>query len=367
MKYFTDFFNDLPANFDAFCDKYLLRILICAIVVLTFLALKFVFVAIAKSIIKKAMKGKNHYEERIDALNGIVLPPLRILLLTGALLLCTYIIAPPDGLKTVCIKTATSLALVSFFSVLYGFCGYAKFIIGKIYEKNQIKPYNLAAHYVGVILKIVVIILGAITVLQQWITNITSLLAGLSIGGVAIALAAQDTAANLFGSLTVIFDHPFELGDYIEIGAAKGTVEKMGLRSTKLRRADQALVILPNSQITSEHIVNWTTISKRRVDAVLGILYSTPADKIIKFKKGVEDILENTELIEKDNYLVAFTDYAESSLNITVRYYVLSPSADITIKKRDEINMKILNLANGMDIGFAFPTRSLYIENTNQN
>ncbi len=367
MKYFTDFFDNLPANFDAFCDQYLLRILICVAVVIVFLALKFAFVAIAKRIIKKAMKGKNHYEERVEALNGIVLPPLRILLVTCALLICTHIISPPEGLRTICTKTATSLALMSLFSVLYGFCGYAKFIIGKIYEKNQIKPYNLAAHYVGVMLKIVVIILGVITILQQWITNITSLLAGLSIGGVAIALAAQDTAANLFGSLTVIFDHPFELGDYIEIGEAKGTVEKMGLRSTKLRRADQALIILPNSQITSEHIVNWTTISKRRVDLILGILYSTPTDLMVKFKKGIEDILENTELVEKENYLVAFTDYAESSLNITVRYYVLSPLGDVTALKRDEVNMKILNLANNMGVGFAFPTRSLYIENTDKN
>ena len=216
-------------------------------------------------------------------------------------------------------------------------------------------------------MKIAVVILGVITILQQWIANITSLLAGLSIGGVALALAAQDTAANLFGSLTVIFDHPFEIGDFIEIGAATGTVEKMGLRSTKLRRADQALVILPNSKITSEHIVNWTTISKRRVDAVLGILYSTPVPLIEKFKKGIEDILENTELVEKGNYLVTFTDYAESSLNITVRYYVLSPKNDDALRTCDIVNLKILTLANDMGVGFAFPTRSLYIENTDKN
>ncbi len=367
MKYLTDFFNNFSANFDVFCDKYLVRILICILVVVFFLALKFALTAIAKRIIKRTMKNKTHYEERVEALNGIVLPALRILLVTCALLLCTYIISPPEGLRLICTKTATSLALLSFFSVLYGFCGYAKFIIGKIYEKNQIKPYNLAAHYVGVILKIVVIILGVITILQQWITNITSLLAGLSIGGVAIALAAQDTAANLFGSLTVIFDHPFELGDYIEIGSATGTVEKMGLRSTKLRRADQALVILPNSQITSEHIVNWTTISKRRVDLTLGILYSTPKETIVKFKKGIEDILEKTKLVEKDSYIVTFTDYAESSLNIGVRYYVMSPKNDDALRTRDEVNLEILTLANSMNVGFAFPTRSLYIENTEKN
>ena len=367
MKYITDFFNDFPANFDAFCDKYLAKILICVAVVIIFLAFKFVLTAIAKRIIKRLMKGKTHFEERVAALNGIVLPPLRVLLVTCALLICTYIIDPAESLRSICMKTATSLALVSFFSVLYGFCGYAKFIIGKIYEKNHVKPYNLAAHYVGVILKILVVIFGIITILQQWITNITSLLAGLSIGGVAIALAAQDTAANLFGSLTVIFDHPFELGDYIEIGSATGTVEKMGLRSTKLRRADQALVILPNSKITSEHIVNWTTISKRRVDATLGVLYSTPSELITKFKKGIEDILESSELVEKDSYIVTFTDYAESSLNITVRYYVMSPKIDDALRTRDEVNIKILNLANDIGVGFAFPSRSLYIENTDKN
>ncbi len=367
MKYITDFFNDLPANFDAFCDKYLIRIIICIVIVILFMALKFILSAVAKRIVKRIMKEKEDFDERVKAFDSIILPPLRILLITGALLLCTYIISPPEGLRIICTKTVTSLALLSFFSVLYGLSGYAKFIIEKIYEKNQIKPYNLAAHYVGVILKIIVVILGTITILQQWISNITSLLAGLSIGGVALALAAQDTAANLFGSLTVIFDHPFELGDYIEIGSVKGTVEKMGLRSTKIRRSDQALVILPNSKITSDHIVNWTTISKRRVDMTLGILYSTPAETITTFKKGIEQILEKYELIQKDNYIVTFTDYADSSLNIGIRYYVLSPSYDVMLKTRDEVNLEILNLANGMGVGFAFPSRSLYIENTDKN
>lgn len=367
MKYITDFFNNLPANFDAFCDKYLIRIIVCVAVILIFLALKFVLVAISRRIIKRLMKNKTHSDERVAVFNNIILPPIRILLATGTLIICTYIVSPPEGLRIICSKTATSLALLSLFSALYGLCGYAKFIVGKIYEKNHVTPYNLAAHYVGVILKIAVVILGVITILQQWIANITSLLAGLSIGGVALALAAQDTAANLFGSLTVIFDHPFELGDYIEIGSVKGTVEKMGLRSTKIRRSDQALVILPNAKITSDHIVNWTTISKRRVDMTLGILYSTPAETITTFKKGIEKILEKYELIQKDNYIVTFTDYADSSLNIGIRYYVLSPSYDVMLKTRDEVNLEILNLANGMGVGFAFPSRSLYIENTDKN
>ncbi len=367
MKYITDFFNDLPANFDAFCDKYLFRIIVCVVIIFVFLVLKFIISAIARRIVKRIMKDKEDFDERVKAFDNIILPPIRILLVTGALLLCTYIIAPPEGLRTVCMKTVTSLALMSFFSVLYGLSGYAKFIIEKIYEKNQIKPYNLAAHYVGIILKIVVVIFGTITILQQWIMNVTSLLAGLSIGGVALALAAQDTAANLFGSLTVIFDHPFELGDYIEIGSVKGTVEKMGLRSTKIRRSDQALVILPNSKITSEHIVNWTTISKRRVDMTLGILYSTSVEEVKKFKKGIEDILSKCEIIQKDNFIVTFADYADSSLNIGIRFYVLSPSYDDMLRTRDEINLEILSLANGMGIGFAFPSRSLYIENTNTN
>lgn len=364
MKYIKNFFDNFSADFDTFCDKYLIKILICAIVIAIFLALKFAFVAIAKRIIKRSVRGKDHSKERTEALYGIVLPPMRIFLMTCALLLCTFILSPPETVRDICFKTANSLAILCFFSILYGFCGYAKFIIQKIYEKNNAKPYNLAAHYIGVILKIVVIIFGILTILQQWISNITSLLAGLSIGGVAVALAAQDTAANLFGSLTVIFDHPFELGDYIEIGSVKGTVERMGLRSTKIRRTDQALVILPNSKITSDHIVNWTAITKRRVDMTLGVLYSTPVDLILKFKKGIEDILEAAELVEKGNYIVTFNEYADSSLNIGVRYYVMSPSLDDSLVKRDEINLKILKLAGDLGVGFAFPSRSLYIENT---
>lgn len=362
MEYFKNFINDLPNTFNTFCDRYFIKILICVAVVLLFLALKFIICAIAKRIIKKICAKKNSHADRTAAMHGVVLPPLRILTATFALLICTLILQLPQGAHSICIKTVHSLFLLAIFAVLYGLSGYAKYLINRLYEKTDIAPYNLAASYVSVILKVLVVIFGVITILQQWVTNISSLLAGLSIGGVALALAAQDTAANFFGSLTVVFDHPFEIGDYIEIGSVAGTVEKMGFRSTKIRRADQALVIMPNAKMSSEHIVNWTSISKRRVDMRLSVTYDTSTEKIEQFKNGIKQILSAEEMVENNTYLVYFSTYAASSLDITVRYYVTSPSAATMFAVSDAINTKILALSREIDVSFAFPTASVYIE-----
>ncbi len=362
MQYFKDFFDKLPDSFNSFCDRYFVKIVICAAVILVFLALKFILCALAKKVIKKICSRKNSSEEKIKATCGIVLPPLRILTVTAALLVCVAILQLPQGIHTICIKTAHSLFLLAVFAILYGLSGYAKYLMNKLYQKTDIAPYNLAATYVGVILKTLVVVFGVITILQQWVTNITSLLAGLSIGGVALALAAQDTAANFFGSLTVVFDHPFEIGDFIEIGSVSGTVEKMGFRSTKIRRPDQALVIMPNAKMSSEHIVNWTSISKRRVDLTLGVVYGTPVEALDKFKAGIKKILAQTELVEQETFLVNFGTFSANSLDIVIRYYVSSPSYNVMCDVNDEVNTKILSLARDISVSFAFPSRSIYIE-----
>lgn len=362
MSYIIEFLEQFPDEFESFCQRYFVKILACVIIILLFLAIKFIATAIVKKIMRNLLSKKNMPSDRGEVIGKIILPPLRILIITAAFAVCASILDLPQSAADVCSRVTNSLLLVSLFAVLYGLSGYAKYLVQKVYEQSHVAPYNLAANYIGVILKTLVVVIGVLTIIQQWVTNITTLLAGLSIGGVAIALAAQDTAANFFGSLTVIFDHPFEIGDYIEIGSVTGTVEKMGFRSTKIRRSDQALVIMPNSKMTNEHIVNWTTISKRRVDTTLGVLYNTPIDKLQQFKKEIESILQQTELIENDTYQVAFSAFSDSSLDITLRYYISSPSYTEMYNKRDEVNIKILEASRRLGIGFAYPSRSIYIE-----
>ncbi|MBR6535357.1 MAG: mechanosensitive ion channel family protein [Clostridia bacterium] len=363
MTYIIDFIEGFPTAFEDFCEAYFAKIIACIVVVLLFLAIKFIVVALAKRIVRNICAKKDANPERVEAMAKIVVPPLRILVITAALAVCTMILDLPQGAHELCMRVVNSLLLISLFSALYGLSGYAKYLVHKLYEQSHVAPYNLAANYIGAILKTLVFTVGFLTVIQQWVSNISTLLAGLSIGGIAIALAAQNTAENFFGSLTVIFDHPFEIGDYIEIGSVTGTVEKMGFRSTKIRRSDQALVIMPNAKMTNEHIVNWTTISKRRVDAVLGILYNTPTEKILLFKQEIEQILLQTELIENDSFYILFDTFSDSSLDISLRYYVLSPSYRDMCNKKDEINIKILDAARRIGIGFAYPSRSIYIEN----
>ncbi len=358
----ANFLEGLNGWFVEFTDKYLFKLLICIGVIIGFIILKYVLTAIATAIIKKTVKkAKNNDPERAEAIKKAVVPMLRILVMTAALAVCLPIISPPEGVAVIAKKVISSLFLVSVFAFLYGLVSYGKYFLEKRYKGKA--EDSLAINFTIVVLKIVVIILGILTVLQQWVTNISSLLAGLSIGGVALALAAQDTAANLFGAVTVMFDKPFEAGDYIEVSGEAGTVERMGMRSTTLRRKDRSSVCIPNSKMATENIVNWSRTDARRVDMELSVLYSTSGEMLERFMKGIEEILDKDENVQKGKSLVAFDSFADSALVVSVRFLTYDKDYDGMMNVKNGINLRIMKLAESMNIGFAYPTRSIYLMN----
>ncbi len=350
--------------FTHFTDKYLMRIAVCIGVIAVFMIIKAVLTSVTSKIIKHSVsRSKNSDTQRAEALKKAILPTVKALVMTSALAICLPILSPPDAIKDIVRRVITSLFLTSAFMLLYGFASYSRYFLERRYRQKGHGDDTLAITFTVTVLKVVVIILGVLTVLQQWVNNISSLLAGLSIGGVALALAAQDTASNLFGAVTVMFDHSFDTGDYIEVAGVSGTVERMGMRSTLLRRADRSVVCIPNSKMASENIVNWSHTDSRRVDMTLNLLYTTPKETLQNFMDGILKILDDDADVMEGKSLVAFNSFAESSLDICVRYFTVSKDYDGMMITKNNVNLKIMQLAESMDIGFAFPARSVYVIN----
>jgi MscS family membrane protein len=212
-------------------------------------------------------------------------------------------------------------------------------------------------------LRVLVVVFGAMISLQNLGVNVMSALAGLGLGGLAFALAAKDTAANIFGSITILLDKPFRLGDWINIGEKyEGVVEDIGLRTTRIRTFAKTLIAVPNSVVAVSSIENFSRRPYRRIVANLGVTYDTTAEKIEVFIEEIKKIVVDNSFTVEEGLQVSFTRYDASSLNILVYFFVEVSHWGEELKAKQEINLAIKRKAQELGIDFAFPSQSVYIE-----
>lgn len=211
-------------------------------------------------------------------------------------------------------------------------------------------------------LKVLVVVVGTLIMMQNFGVNVTALLAGLGIGGVAIAFAAQDTVANLFGTITILSDAPFKLGDLVRVGDTEGTVEEVGFRSTRIRTAYNSLVVFPNSVIAKEKIDNLTERQQVRFRHNFGLHYDTTSEKISEFCERVKYILIQNPEIDRDKILVVFNGYLDSSLNILVNAFMNVKPGTEDLRIQDRLLHEILKMSKEIGVDFAYPTRTIFLQ-----
>jgi len=210
-------------------------------------------------------------------------------------------------------------------------------------------------------LKIVVVAFGLLFVAQNLDIDITSLLAGLGIGGIAFALAAKDTVENLFGSFTVLIDRPFRIGDWIVIDDLEGTVEELGFRSTRIRTFYNSVITVPNATLVRTAVDNLGARRYRRLKSMISVQYDTPAERIEAFCEGIRELIRKHPYTRKDYYMVYFNEFADSSLNILLYAFFRTPDWPTELRERHRLLVDIVRLAHRLEIEFAFPTRTLHL------
>jgi MscS family membrane protein len=211
-------------------------------------------------------------------------------------------------------------------------------------------------------LKIFVVIIGALAILSNLNVDIIPLLAGLSIGGLAFALAAQDTIKNFFGSIMIFIDKPFQIGDWITSGNIDGTVEEVGFRATRIRTFRNSVTYVPNGMIADSTVDNHGLRAYRRFYTHIAITYDTPPELINLFVDGLRQIVEKHPHTRKDYYNIYLNDMADFSLNIMFYIFFEVPGWPEELKSRHEILIEVIRLAEELGINFAFPTQTLHME-----
>lgn len=211
-------------------------------------------------------------------------------------------------------------------------------------------------------LKIITVVAGVLFILQNLDVNIGSLLAGLGIGGVAVALAAKDTVANFFGSITIFADRPFQIGDWVVVDGCEGIVEEVGFRSTRIRTFYNSLVTIPNAKFMETAIDNYGARKYRRTFVTLGLTYDTTPEQMQAFVEGIRAIVQANPHTRKDYYEVHMSGFGAHSLDVMVYIFFAVKSWSEELRERHNVYLEILRLARHLGVSFAFPTQTLHLD-----
>ena len=212
-------------------------------------------------------------------------------------------------------------------------------------------------------LRILVVIVGSLTILATIGINITGLFACMGIVGLAISMGSQDSVANFVGTVNILIDRPYKVGDWITVGSTiDGDVEEIGFRSTKIRMFDKTLMSVPNGKLAGETVKNWSRMPKRRIKMTLGLTYDTTPAQMKTALMEIENILEEDEGVDQDYKLVQFTGFGPSSLDVFLYYFSKSTVWKEYLDTRERVNLKIMNKIEELGLGFAFPTQTIHLE-----
>lgn len=207
-----------------------------------------------------------------------------------------------------------------------------------------------------------VVLVGVLFVLSNLDVNVGALIAGLGIGGLAVALAAQDTIKNLLGGITVLADRPFQVGDWIVVGDTEGTVEKVGFRSMRIRTFKESLVTVPNGHLADHIVDNMGVRPYRRYDTTLNLPLTTPPDKVQAFCEGVRALLHANDRVRQDYFFCELQRVGESTLEILLYCFFAAPDWGTELRAKHILNLDILRLASSLGLELSSPASSVRLE-----
>jgi MscS family membrane protein len=346
-------------------DITIKKLLIFFGIIFVFFLFKQIFTKIVVNVLKKiASKTETSFD---DSLIDIVEGPLRMLIIIIGFYIAFTTLKLPENASILIRHIINSLFIFAIFRGIYKAESLIEKGIENFFGK---KDYELIINFLPFIskfLKITIVIFGAIFIVQEWGYNVGALITGLGIGGVAVALAAKDTLANLFGSIMILIDRPFKIGDWIIVNDIEGIVEDIGFRSTRIRTFGKALVSVPNSIVATTAITNWSMRDRRRINFSIGVTYSTSVEKLSKAVTEINSMLLNHPEIHDDPLMVYFTDFKASSLDIFIYCFAKTSDWAKYLEIKQDVNIKIMEVLENLNINFAFNSMSVYIEKTPEN
>lgn len=260
---------------------------------------------------------------------------------------------------TKCFRSAIILLLAWGLSRL---CSSRELTESLLLKKLNFNTNGILFPFLSKILRFLIFCLALLIVAQEWNYSISGLLAGLGLGGLAFALAAQDMLSNLFGGLVIFLDRPFSIGDWIQVGDVEGTVEDLNFRSTKIRTFSMALVTIPNSKLVDRPVTNYSRMGKRRITFNVGLKYGTTERTIHTCADRIREMLLHNDEIDPETVIVTFSNIGESSLDLMLYFFTKTTQWQEYLKVRETIYYGVLRIIEEEHAEIAFPTQTVQVE-----
>jgi len=301
-----------------------------------------------------------------DKLLGIIESPLKLSILVLGFYFAERWINI-KGFQPIATNIVETLIVFIIFWILYRAVNEFSYIFTKFSSKFGKNLSEDISNFIIKFLKVIILIIGAMTILDGWGINVGAFVASLGLVGMAFALAAKDTAANLFGSLVIFSDKPFKKGDWILTPDVEGTIQSIGIRSTRVRTFAQALVSVPNAVIANSAITNWSKMGKRRIKMRLGLTYSTDATQMENILKDLRQMLKSHPDVHQDTVMVYFDKFEDSSLSLFCYFFTTTTVWAEYLRVKENINLEIMKIVEQNGASFAFPSQSIYVESMPKN
>jgi MscS family membrane protein len=358
----SDFLEDNLGQ-DA-ADMVTKLLVVAAILLLTWLVRQIVSAIVPGLIRRITQRTATSIDNQIvDAL----LPPVRLLVNTAGLWAAVTALEPPDSIQNVIGVVMTSVVAYVLFWAIYRLIDPLVRIMIAL-SRRTMRDTSIPtllderlAQIIQQIVKALVIILGIAVVFESWGYSVSGLIAGLGLGGLAIALAAQNTLENLLGYFVILADEPFRVGEYVVFGDVSGTIESIGFRTTRIRALDQALVMVPNKTIMNANVSNTSRLTKRRLNMTLNLSANSSPDQILAAVQSIRDMLKAHPLVQPDSVTVQFVEFGQYSLDILIICFMNTPAWGDFQAARQDINLKIIEILDERGIEPAVPAWTVFL------
>lgn len=299
----------------------------------------------------------------VSLLLDTLTPTVRLLVIVAGIVLGAQILEVDYETVQFLRHLIRSLIVLAVFVALYRFVDMVAPTSARLFRFTGLDIAERLLPFLRTAAKLALVVLAVVVVIQEWGYDVSGIIAGAGLAGLAFSLAAQDTIANLFGFTTIVGDQPFVVGEAIKTPDVEGTVEHVGVRSTRIRQPNQAYVTIPNSRLAQSVILNWSRLSKRWLDLTLPISYQATSSEIITVIERIRAMLLERDLVETSSVLVNFIDFGENGLRLLIRCYINLPDWNAYTAEKELIYLEIMKIIEDMGLSIAFSARTVYIEN----